>query len=500
MTSESEPRYEEAAGPLAGTPSGPYRLGWALLLGPILCVVPWLVPAPLALPPEAWRLTGLLAWIVLWWMTEAVPLPVTSLLPLPLMPLLGIASEREIAASYAHPLIFLFLGGFFIAAAMQRWALHRRIALTIVAAIGTSPARIVGGFMLATAGLSMWISNTATAVMMASVGTALIAFLESREVEAGQLRPFAVALLLGIAYAASIGGVATLIGTPPNALLASVLSQTYGIEIGFAEWMLLGVPVALVMIPLAWLALVKLVFRLGRAELPVARAMLAEERARLGPMGRGERAVLIIFVLTAVGWILRKPLVAVTGLNISDTGIAMMGALAAFMVPVSLARGQFVLDWETARRIPWGVLLLFGGGLAIATAFRVTGLADAIGHSVGGLGQVPIAAMILIITITIVILTELTSNTATTATFLPILAAVAIGLEISPLLLCVPVALAASMAFMMPVATPPNAIVFAYSGLRIGDMLRAGLVLNIIAVIIIYAAVTQIVPRIFSGL
>jgi len=457
-----------------------------LVAGPVLAVVILLSPPPAGMSPEAWRLVSLAGWMVVWWLGEAVPIPVTALLPIPLMPIWGIGEMTEVAADYANPLIFLFLGGFLLAAAMQRWGLHRRIALGIVGRVGTSPTGIIGGFMLATAFLSMWISNTATTIMMFAVAISVVDFVARRSADDAALRRFGVALMLAIAYSASIGGVGTLIGTPPNALLASFLASTYGITVDFFTWMLFGVPVVLVMLPIAWLVLTQVIFPARGLGIGDASAVIRDELAALGPMGRGERVVAGVFAATALGWIFRSQLEALTGLPINDTSIALLAALVLFAWPVSCQAG-FALDWEAARHVPWGVLLLFGGGLALASAFQSTGLAEWIGNTVGGF-EISTWLLILVVAAAIIYLTEITSNTASTATFLPILGAVAVGLSLDPRLLAVPVAVGASMAFMMPVATPPNAIVFSYERMRLRDMAVAGFLLNIAAVGATFAA------------
>lgn len=468
-----------------------------LLLGPLTTLILLLVPAPEAMPPQAWRMVAMSAWIIIWWISEAVSISATALLPLVLMPLLGLQEIKPTAANYAHPLIFLFLGGFMLAAAMQRAGLHRRIALHIVSAVGTTPSRIVFGFMLATAFLSMWISNTATTIMMFAVGLSVIELISERSKDPATARHFGVALMLAIAYSASIGGVATLIGTPPNALLASFLQNNYNIEVSFAGWMLLGVPIALVMLPLAWLLLTRVLFPAESIAIEDPEGLVEKQLITLGAMSRAERLVAMVFVGAAAAWILRTPLARLTGLPIDDSVIAIIAALLLFAIPVSTRRAEFALDWQTACGLPWGILLLFGGGLALAGGFTATGLAEWIGNSVAGL-EVSTLILVLIISTAIVYLTEITSNTASTATFLPILGAVAVGLSLAPAVLTVPVALAASMAFMMPVATPPNAIVFAYQELTLADMVHAGMVLNLIAIGVSFGLFWLIGPVVFG--
>ena len=483
-------------GPPAGKPLSTKRL-IALAAGPLLALLVILLPGPSTMQPEAWRLVGLALWMVTWWLGEAVPIPVTALLPIPMMPLLGIAQMRPVAANYGHTLIFLFLGGFLLAAAMQRWGLHKRIALKIVSYVGTSPGGIIAGFMVATAFLSMWISNTATTIMMFAVGLSVIDFISEKAPDRIQVRNFGVALMLGIAYSASIGGFGTLIGTPPNALLASFLESSYRIQIDFFTWMQLGVPVVLVMLPIAWALLTRLIFPVRELNIGDASGVIGREIAGLGPMSKGEKAVAIVFICAALGWILRNQLVALTGLPINDTAIAITAATVLFAWPISRGKGHFALDWEAARNVPWGVLILFGGGLALAGGFKSTGLAMWIGAQVSGF-EVGTWVLVFIVTLAIVYLTEITSNTASTATFLPILGAVAVGLGLDPRILAIPVALGASMAFMMPVATPPNAIVFSYEDLELADMVRAGFWLNIIAVIVSFAAMFLLAPLVFG--
>ncbi|GGO76983.1 di- and tricarboxylate transporter [Marinobacterium nitratireducens] len=469
----------------------------ALCGGPLFSLLLILLPAPGGMDDGAWRLVALAAWMVIWWLGEAVPIPATALLPIPLMPIYGIGEMTPVAANYANPLIFLFLGGFLLAAAMQRWGLHRRIALKIVSLVGTSPGSVIGGFMLATAFLSMWISNTATTIMMYAVGLSVIDFVARKSDDDQMVRNFGVALMLGIAYSASIGGVGTLIGTPPNALLASFLASNYDIRIDFFTWMLFGIPVVLVMLPLAWLLLTRLIFPSHRIRIGDASAVIDEELQALGPMSRAEKVVAGVFIGAAAGWILRKQLVELTGLPLNDTSIALIAVLVMFAWPLSRSRGEFILDWSAARELPWGVLLLFGGGLALAGGFKETGLADWIGSQVANF-DISVWLLVLVVAAAIIYLTEITSNTASTATFLPILGAVAVGLALDPRLLTIPVAVGASMAFMMPVATPPNAIVFSYDKMQLKDMVKAGFWLNITAVAVTFLAMYWLAGPVFD--
>ncbi len=469
----------------------------ALVAGPLAALILCLLPIPDGMTLEAWRMVALASWMVLWWLGEAVPIPATALLPVPMMPLMGIAHMNPVAASYAHPLIFLFLGGFFLAASMQRWGLHKRIALKIVSIVGTSPGGIVAGFMIATAFLSMWISNTATTIMMFAVGLSVIEYISDKAGDDSGVRRFGVALMLGVAYSASIGGVGTLIGTPPNALLASFLESNYQIKIDFFTWMLFGVPVVIVMLPITWFILTRVIFPSRDFRFGDAQDVIAEEISALGHMSRGERVVAVVFACAALSWIFRKLIEDTTGLPVDDTAIAIIAACVLFAWPISREKGHFALDWKAAGNVPWGVLILFGGGLALASGFKTTGLAEWIGDQVSGI-HVGTWMLVLIVTVAIVYLTEITSNTASTATFLPILGAVAVGFGLDPRLLAVPVALGASMAFMMPVATPPNAIVFAYDKMKLSDMVKAGFWINIVAICVSFSAMYLLAPVVFS--
>lgn len=434
--------------------------------------------------------------MAVWWASAALPVAATALLPLVLFPLLDVAPIRDAAAPYANPLIYLFLGGFLIALAAERWSLHRRVALLVLSRIGSAPRVMIGGFMLITAGLSMWISNTATTVMMLPVALAVVPLLGASpgDDETGASRPFAVALMLAVAYGASIGGLATLVGTPPNALLAGFFEQTYAVDIGFARWMLLGLPVTVVMLAVAW---AWLTHRLPARPGPDtgAEALLARELARLGPMSAAERRVAGVFLLTASLWMLRPVLVESFGLaRLSDPGIAVFGALLLFVVPANWAARDFLLNWKWAKRAPWDVLILFGGGLSLAAAIDSTGLAAWLGGGLQALGVYPAVVLVAGLVALVIYLTELTSNTATTAAFLPVVAALAGELGITPLQLAAPAALAASCAFMLPVATPPNAIVYGSGHVSIPEMVRAGFWMNIAGVLVITAAAMWLVP------
>jgi len=456
-----------------------------VLAGAVLGAGVIMAPVPEGVSVEAWKVLGIALCMAFWWLTEALPVPVTALMPLIAFPILGVFNFKTAATPYAHPLIFLFMGGFIIAKAIETWNLHRRIALLIVQAFGTRPDYLIAGFMLATASLSMWVSNTATTVMMLPIAVSIIGVLNEKEAPDVATNT-ATALLLGIAYSASIGGAGTLVGTPPNALLAAFAQDRLGVEIGFAEWMTIGLPVVFIMLPLAWLLLTRVTCPVARRPIPGANEIIKTELQDLGKMSVEEKRVAAVFALTAISWVFR-PLISnvVPGIGLTDSGIALIGALSLFIIPSNQNDGSCLMTWPKAVTLPWGVLLLFGGGLSLAGAISKSGLADIIGGSLTGLEGFPVVVLIGAVAVLIVFLTEITSNTATTAVFLPIVATVAASTGIAPLELLVPVALAASCAFMMPVATPPNAIVFASERLTVGQMARAGFLLNIIAIAVI---------------
>ncbi len=487
--------------PEASSRSSTSRSFWrrtALGLGPVVLVGMLLVPSPEGLSDAAWYTAAVGLWMAIWWIAEAIPIAATALIPLVAFPLLGIQPIRETAAPYANPLIFLFLGGFLIAVALQRWNLHRRIALSIVRGVGMKPASIVIGFILASAFLSMWVSNTATALMMLPIGLSLIDLAETRMEEVGEPAPrhFGLVLVLSIAYACNIGGVGTLVGTPPNAFLAGFMLETYDVEIGFAQWMGVGLPIVLLSLPLAY-GLLTWIYPLEIDELPGGREVIVQELQELGSMSDAERKVTAVFVATALLWIFR-PLLTDLVPGLSDAGIAIGAGLALFLIPTRTEPGARLLDWEHAETLPWGILILFGGGLSLAGAIEETGLAEWIGQGVGVFQGAATLFLLLFGVALIIFLTEITSNTATAAAFLPIYASVAIGMGENPFLLVVPAAIGASCAFMLPVATPPNAIVYGSGYLSIPEMSRAGLWLNLLFIVLITALAYLLLGVVFG--
>ncbi len=480
-----------------------------LFMGPILFLFVLIIPTPTGMGIPAQKMAAVTFLMATWWICEAIPIPATSLLPIALFPLMGIMSTVKAAAPFANHLIFLFMGGFIIALSMQRWNLHRRIAMKIIKIVGFSPSRMIFGFMCATAILSAFVSNTATAVMMMPIGLAIIMHVIDEGKKEGLDKNidftqgkfnFGLNLMLGIAYGASIGGVATLIGTPPNTVLAGFMQKTYGYEITFFTWLKVGLPLVCIMLPICWLWLTKVANPMKLKKVPGGKEMIEKELKNLGPMSSGEWKTLIVFTLTALGWIFRKHIgfIFPDPSMVTDGAIAMTGALLLFLIPINLKKNEFVMNWKWAEKLPWGVLILFGGGLSLAEGFKETHLANWIGQHVGMFENAPIFVVISLTTIIIIFLTELTSNTATCAMVMPVLAAIAISLSQSPLVLIVPAAIAASFAFMLPVATPPNAIVFGSGYVTIPQMAKSGFGLNIIGIVLTISVTYALVIPVFG--
>ncbi|WIK64221.1 SLC13 family permease [Gleimia hominis] len=420
----------------------------------------------------------------IWWMTEAIPLAATALVPVTIFPILGVATFKEAGSPYASSTIFLFMGGFFLALAMQRWNFHRRLALNIVLLVGTKPKRLILGFMIASGFLTMWVSNTATAVMMLPIGISVLTTVGHVKTDGGKpiVSKFGTALMLGIAYSSSIASLSTLIGTPPNALLRGYMMDTHHVTLNFGKWMLFAAPMAWIFLIVAWQVLIRL-YKPEIEEIPGGKQLIRGELEKMGPMSSQEKTVCAIFICAALAWII-IPTIWPDG-PISDATIAMVLALVLFITPAKPNEGVAILDWNTAKKIPWDVLLLFGGGLSLSAVFGISGLSLWIGNLAKDLSGLPIVVIIICVTVLVLALTEMTSNTATAAAFLPILGAVAVGMGIDVQLLVIPVALAATTAFMLPVATPPNAIAYGSGYITIGQMVKAGIWLNIIGVIFI---------------
>ncbi|WP_339173710.1 DASS family sodium-coupled anion symporter [Solibacillus sp. FSL R5-0691] len=471
-----------------------------LFLGPLLFILTLLFFQPEGLSTEARGVLASTIWIATWWITEAIPIPATSLLPLVLFPLTNSLDMKVTASSYGDETIFLFMGGFIIALAMEKWNLHRRIAISIISMVGTNMDRIVLGFMISTGFLSMWISNTATAMMMIPIGLAIInqvadGLKNDPSIDTSPHRfAFGKALMLGIAYSASIGGIATLIGTPPNTLLAGAINKMYGIELSFAGWMLFGVPFAWIFIFVTWIYLVKIAFPSKLKTLPGGSAVIDKQKRDLGAASIEEKIVFVVFALAAFSWITRTFLLSKFVDGLTDGMIAIIFAIVLFAIPSVNRKGERLMDWPTAVKLPWGILLLFGGGLAIASGFVGTGLSEWIGTQLMGLEGVSVIVLIFLVAALVLGLTEITSNTATASMMYPIMAALAVALGVHPYALMIAASVAASCAFMLPVATPPNAAVFGSGYIKIKDMMKAGFALNIFGVVFITLSIYFLIP------
>ena len=465
-------------------------------LGILGALVVLFLPNPETLSIEAHRAAAIFVWMGIWWATEAVPIAITALIPLVFFPLLGVSSMESTAAPYANKNVFLFLGGFFLSIAIQKCNLHKRIALTVLKYTGTKGRSIIGGFMLSSCLLSMWIMNTSTTIMLLPICLAIITVVKESMHDLSEIDKinFQVALLLGIAYAANIGGIATLIGTAPNMALNGFMEEQYGVSISFLDWMKVGLPVSLILLPLTWFTLTRISFPVNFETSAETQEAIQTMRESIGKIKTPEKRVFIIFLITALLWVFRSPINNIPGMEgLTDPGIAMLCGLTLFLTPSGGDQEHNLLQWKDAEKgVPWGILLLFGGGLTLAAAAQNTGLAAWIGNLMPvGLS---IVFLVVIFTTLIIFLTELTSNLATTATFLPIVAVIATQFGFNPLLLTASIAIAASCAFMLPVATPPNAIVFGSELIKVPQMMRAGIAINIIAIVIVSLAGIYLVP------
>ena len=455
------------------------------LLGPLLFFIILILDAPNGMSNEGFRLLGIIIWMAVWWISEVVPIAVTSLLPIILFPSLNILNIQDTGANYGHKYIFLFIGGFILANAIQKWNLHKRIALNIILKIGGSTDKIILGFMLATGFLSMWISNTATTVMMLPIALSVINQLKDHpETLENENKVFGKALMLGVAYSASAGGIATLIGTPPNLIFAGFIQENFNIEISFFQWMKIGFPVSIILMLFIWWFLTKYAFKLNKTGFPGGKEEIKKILSKMGKINNEEKKILIVFTLTILSWIFRKNTINLIIPNFDDSMIAISSAIILFILP-SKNKKEPIMKWKDALTIPWGILLLFGGGLSIAKGFQATGLDHWIGDQLSFLTFSSSLLVIFLIIAGVNFLTEMTSNMATTAMLLPVMIPIANIMQINPFLLLVGTTLAASCAFMLPVATPPNAVVFGSKLLKISDMVKAGILINIFSIIII---------------
>ena len=479
---------------------GAHRAGRiGLIAAAIVLAFFWISAPPQGLEQAAWRTAGVALTMAILWVTEAVPIPATALLPLVLFPLMKVAGVKEAAAPYANPVIYLFMGGFFLALGFQRWRLHERLALWIIGLTGSRVTRVVGGFMAATAFISMWVSNSATAVMMLPIALAVVALFKRQlgDADPRSTDGLGIALMLGVAYASSIGGVGTLVGTPPNALLAGFLNETYGYHLGFGQWMLFGVPLVVVGTVLTHAIVVRVCLPDRRLEVPGLKAEIRSELAKLGAFSRGEWTVTFVFSIAVFCWTCQRILEPyVPGLT--DATIAMGAAVALFCLPVDWRQGKFALTWDDVGKFPWGVLVLMGGGLSLAEMMDRTGLAAWLGTLTAGWHALPLVLVVVMVTILIVFLSELASNTATAATFLPVVASVSLGMGQNPMFLTIAATLAASCAFMLPVGTPPNAVAYATGLVPMARMMKVGLWVNFLFIILIPVAVFTLGAWIFA--
>jgi len=460
-----------------------------LIAGPFLFLIIYFLLGTTTLSLKAVIVLSLGAWMVTWWVTEAVPIPVTALLPMVLFPLLSISTVREASQPYGDPVIFLFMGGFILALGLEKYNLHERVALNLIRLTGTSGNGIILGFMLATALISMWISNTATAVMMLPIASSVTSLLakEMGQQDDPKFQKFATGLMLSIAYAASIGGIATIIGTPPNVVMVGYMKRFYNLDVSFSSWMIVGVPLMIALLLSLYFIITKVLYRNGLNAIKGSEQLIQRKLRELGKMTKEEKLVLVIFSVTCFFWIFRQNLNALIGKNIlDDTTIAMTGGICMFLMPVNLRTSKFLLEWSDMKSLPWGILLLFGGGLCLAEGMEDAGLVQLVGEKISQQGAIGLPALTFMLTFISMALTEVMSNVALTTIFVPVVFGIADGFHINPILLAMPVTLAASCAFMMPVSTPPNAILFASGYIRIKEMIKTGLLLNLFALVIIF--------------
>jgi len=474
----------------------PKKIGF--IAGPLLCILVLILPFDL-INPAIDKVIAVALWMIVWWITEAVSISVTALIPLALFPLLGIGDIRSVASNYANPIVYLFFGGFVIALALEKVQLHKRIALSILKITGTNANGIILGFMIATALMSMWISNTASTVVMLPIAVSVIQLLmDDADGFTKKDRNFALSIMLGIAFSANIGGMSTLIGTPPNSVMLAFLNETYQIDIGFFQWMKMGVPFAVVMLAITYFAITRLFFPNGLGQIGGSGDIIQNELHKLGKMSRGEKIVLVIFLLTAIAWMFRSYLnTLLPDITLTDTTISVIAALLMFIVPLDFKNGQFPLDWKDTSKLPWGILILFGGGLALASGLAQSGFIDLIGDYISAQSTWSVWVVTAVLIFLMLFMTELMSNVALVTILVPLVVGIAIGMEVPILQMVIPVTLASSCAFMLPMATPPNAIVFASGHVRVDQMARIGIVLNLISVGLLFAIAYFIIPLLF---
>lgn len=468
-----------------------------LFLGPLMFIVVELLPYDLV-SAKGDDVIAVALWMVIWWITETVSISVTALLPLVLFPLLKVLPMADVGANYGSPIIFLFFGGFVLALALEKVDLHKRIALTIIKFTGTSPNKVILGFMISTAFLSMWISNTASTVVMLPIAISVIKLLiDDDDGFTKQDKNFALSIMLGIAFSANAGGIATVIGTPPNSVLIGLLENEYNIEVSFLKWMVIGLPFSIILISIIYLALVKLFFPTRGIQFGTSGDVILTELEKLGPTSTKEKRVLLIFAIAVFLWVFRTLInKLIPGLALSDTIISMIAAISLFSIPFSIRRNDYIITWSDTRKLPWGILILFGGGLALAKGMSASGIVDAIATVIAS-SNISIIVTVSLLIVLMLFMTELMSNVALVAVLAPVVAGIAIGLEVPLLYVLIPVTIASSCAFMLPMATPPNAIVFASGYIKVHQMARVGIVLNLISVVLLILLYKYIIPLLF---
>ncbi|RRQ50698.1 DASS family sodium-coupled anion symporter [Maribacter algicola] len=470
---------------------------WGLILGPILFLLVINLPVVL-ISEQADAVIAVALWMIVWWITEAVSISVTALLPLLLFPILKIMPMEDVGANYGSPIVFLFFGGFVMALALEKVNLHKRIALSIIRITGTTPNKVILGFMIATATLSMWISNTASTVVMLPIAMSVIQLLiDDADGFTKSDRNFALSVMLGIAFSANAGGIATVIGTPPNSVLIGLLENEYDIEISFLKWMVIGLPFSVIMIALCYFVLVKFMFPNGALKFNASKSIIDSELKKLGPTSAKEKMVLVIFGITVFLWVFRTVINSIFPfLGLSDAMISIFAAIALFALPFNLRKGDFILEWKDTQKLAWGILILFGGGLALAEAMSVTGIVDLVAGTIAE-SEVSVLFTAALLIFLMLFMTELMSNVALVAVLAPVVAGIAIGLGLPIVYLLIPITMASSCAFMLPMATPPNAIVFASGYIKVHEMAKAGIVLNLIAVLLLVGLFQFILPMLF---
>lgn len=471
-----------------------------LVLGPVFFCLIYFMVSPGILTEKSIIVLALGAWMVTWWATEAMPIPVSALLPMVIFPLLGVSTAKEASAPYGDPVIFLFMGGFILALGLERHNLHQRIALSLIRLTGTSGDGIILGFMLSTALISMWISNTATAIMMLPIAASVTSLLakETGQQDDPRFKKFATGLMLAIAYAASIGGMATIIGTPPNVVMVGFMKRFYNLDVSFTRWMMVGIPLMLLALAACYLIITRVLFKNNLPSIEGSKELIHRKLLALGKLSKEEKLVLGVFSITCFFWIFRQNLNVMIGRNLlDDTTIAMAGGMLMFLLPVDLKNQKFLLDWSDMKELPWGILLLFGGGLCLADGMEKSGLVQIVGNYFSQQNGISTSVLVVSLTAISMGLTELMSNVALVTIFVPVVFGVADGFQINPIWLAMPVTFAASCAFMMPISTPPNAVLFASGYIKMKDMIKTGLLLNLCCLVIIVVLSLTLVQWLF---